>query len=196
MNILRTVLIALIGSLIFYLTWLTKYEIILFGDVFYAILVVTGVLIFIWSFYKSFKNFRTNKSYTYFIPVILGILMAVSTLFLDYRIQRDFNKPTLISGYYNGDYNGVNFDFKTDGTYIHDNFCLGNTFSYGNYTIEGDYIVLTGKLPEGISTPYFQIRKSKYSSADSIHEKYLLQVNEKGEEIDNCIDFRVTSDNR
>lgn len=99
--------------------------------------------------------------------------------------------------FYDGDFNGVGLDFKTDGTYIYDDWAIGiSEFQYGTYTINGDKISIND-TNRCVTSRLLEIRNMEYTTyQDSVKkEKYLFQVDDKGEVIDD-LSFRVVEDNR
>ena len=115
------------------------------------------------------------------------------------QINKNFDKPTLIRIYYDGDFNGTGIDFKTDGTYIFDNSAIGmSDYQYGTFTIKGNEITLDkSELDNVIKTNRLEIRPKtiEYSDRTEI-ENYVYQTDENAEILKSETEFRVVIDNR
>lgn len=109
-----------------------------------------------------------------------------------------FNKQTLVRAYYGGYFNGTSIDFKTDGTYIFDNFAIGfSDYVHGNYKINGQLITLDKKeIDNVIKTDLLEIKDIKETGIDYLAGVYLFQVEPNGKEIERASKFRIVIDNR
>ena len=112
------------------------------------------------------------------------------------RTQINFNKPTLLKVFYDGDFNGTGIDFKTDGTYIFDNSAIGiSDYFYGTYKITNDRITMDKDQFDNLTNlKYLEIREGK--TENNATDLYLYQIDSLGNLIDNSQEFRVTIDNR
>jgi hypothetical protein len=115
---------------------------------------------------------------------------------LEIIINNDFNKPTLLRVYYDGDYNGTSIDFKTDGTYIFDNSAIGiSSYFYGTYEINGNKITMDKDTIDNLmNLKYLEIRDKQFEERES--GVYLYQVDSSGNLIKYSDEYRVTIDNR
>jgi hypothetical protein len=143
---------------------------------------------------KRNNRVKTKESW---YPTLVGCVIIVLVIVVSVFAQWDRNKPTLLRVYYDGDYNGIGIDFKTDGTFIYDDWAIGiSDYHYGTYTINGNKIEVDKIISPGLSGTHLEIRNVEVGPSDSTHiDKYLYQVDEAGKVIDN-IDFRVVEDNR
>ncbi|MBX3162891.1 MAG: hypothetical protein KF900_00265 [Bacteroidetes bacterium] len=115
---------------------------------------------------------------------------------LEIQINNNFNKPTLLKVFYDGDYNGTGIDFKTDGTYIFDNSAIGlSDYSYGTYKIDGNKIIMDKDTIDNLTNlKYLEIRDKQIVEGKA--ELYLVQVDRLGNVIERSDEYRVTIDNR
>jgi hypothetical protein len=102
--------------------------------------------------------------------------------------------------FYDGDFNGTGIDFKTDRTYIFDNSAIGlSNYFYGTYTIDGNKITLDkDKIDNITNLTHLEIiqKDSLLLPDEKKSDKYLYQVDENGEVINNSEKYRVVIDNR
>ena len=105
----------------------------------------------------------------------------------------------MIRGYYDGDYNGSGIDFKKDGTYILENHAMGfSDFFFGFYEIEENIITFDkNDIDNVIKSNKLMIKNYliKYPEKDK-NEKYLIQINENGNELTIESRFKIIIDNR
>ena len=197
--ILRLIGILAIGILLVKMTSQFKYSSFMFDLIFFGILVVIGLIFIIWSIFSDLKQFRIDKRIYNLIPIILGILFTTVIWIWNMQINKNFDKPTLIRIYYDGDFNGTGIDFKTDGTYIFDNSAIGmSDYQYGTFTIKGNEITLDkSELDNVIKTNRLEIRPKtiEYSDRTEI-ENYVYQTDENAEILKSETEFRVVIDNR
>lgn len=171
----------IIGGSLIYFAYRSKYqEDLVFGfieiilSLFYLILLIIN-LVWAFSFYGE------KKKHIVFLPILIGILMILPILIIKKNIRQEFNKPTLLRGYYDGDFNGVSIDFKEDKTYIINNYVIGfNEYEYGIYTIKNDSIFLDVN-ETGLQKLIFKKKEN---------EIFLIDNNKP------YLEFRITEDNR
>eukprot|EP01136_Pigoraptor_vietnamica_P005432 Opistho-1_new@37053 len=127
----------------------------------------------------------------------------MANIALFYHQDSKRNSPTLISGFYDGGFNGFSVDFKTDGNYVMANGSgLGQSCFYGTYSIKDSVITLDkSNIDNCINTNKLVIRTENYYPKDSTdliksNANYITQVDSNGNEIDREFRFRVTEDNR
>lgn len=96
----------------------------MFDGIIFGGIALIGIAYWIWSTTKDIKQYKQTKSNRFLIGAILGILFIGLIIGLNWKNNSEFNKPTLVRAYYDGDFNGTSIDFKTDGTYIFDNHAI------------------------------------------------------------------------
>lgn len=197
MKSIRTVFIFIVGGLLIHLTYKFKYQVFVVHEVIWALLTIVGLILLIWTVIKDALNFKEERRIENFSLTAVCIIFTIAILTIEYLVQKNFNKPTLIKVYYDGDINGTGIDFKTDGTYIFENSAIGfSDYIYGNYKIQGDLITLDKKeLDKVIETDRLKII-DKGPSAKTKKEKYLFQIDNNGQVINQTTEFRIVMDNR
>jgi len=193
MSILRLLFIAIVGGFMLFLTCQSKYESSI-GDIFlWLFLTPAGILLFISSIYKDIKNYRKERHIENFALSFVCFAFLITIITVQYFITREFDKPSLLKVFYDGDSDGGSIDFKLDGSFIfYDSTMLSNTYEYGKYTIKGNKIILDKKLKYLVYTKFLEIRHSN----DNVDEKRLIQVDERGNILENETEFKVIKDNR
>ena len=181
------------------MTYQFKYSTFIFDLIIFGIIAIIGIIFLVWSLFTDLKQFRIHKKILFLIPIGLGIVFTVVIWVWNWQINSNFEKPTLIRVFYDGDYNGTGIDFKTDGTYIFDNSAIGmSDYQYGTYRISGNEIILDkSELDNVLKTNRLEIRPKTIDYSDRTEtEKYVYQVNKNGEILKNETVFRVVIDNR
>ena len=170
----------------------------MFDLIFFGGLTIIGLVFLIWSLFTDLKHFRTEKKTISLIPIGLAIIFTTTIWIWNVRINSNFDKPTLVRIFYDGDFNGTGIDFKTDGTYIFDNSAIGfSDFTYGEYEINGNVITLDRNGLDNINTNRLEIRPKLIEYSDRTEtEKYVYQIDENGNLIENTTEFRLVVDNR
>ena len=137
------------------------------------------------------------------MPTTVGLVFILTNFALSYYQDCKTNSPTLISGFYDGGFNGFSVDFKTDGNYVMANGSgLGQSYFYGTYTLKDSIITIDKSYIDNcIKTNTLVIRTEQYFiQPDTISNlgqaNYITQIDSKGNEIDKEFRFRVTTDNR
>jgi len=170
------------------------FDLIIFGG-----LAIIGLTFLIWSLFTDLKHFRTEKKIFSLIPIGLAIVFTTIIWILNVQINSNFDKPTLVRIFYDGDFNGTGIDFKTDGTYIFDNSAIGlSDYVYGKYEISGNKIVLDKMtLDNVVVTNQLEIRPKTIEYSDRTEvENYVYQVDKEGNVLKNETEFRLVIDNR
>lgn len=199
LKIIRQIVLIIIGLSIIYLTYRSKFESSPFDFIFWAPLLLTGIILALVTLYKEIKLYLKEKKFFNFAFTGCSLIFIITIVVLINNINTTFNKPTLLHAYYDGDFNGSSIDFKTDSTYIFENSAIGfSTYIYGNYKINQNKITLdTNNLDSVIETDKLEIREVKIQYNDSIKkEKQLFQIDEQGKIINNFTIFKITEDNR
>lgn len=198
-QIIRLVVILIVGVLLTYLTYQSKYSTFLFDLIIFGIVAIIGLTVLFWSLLVDLKKFKTQKKAINLIPPILGIVFISIILTLNWKINSTFNKPTLIRIYYDGDFNGTGIDFKTDGTYIFDNSAIGlSDYEYGTYQLKRNSITLDkSEIDNVIKTNRLEIQPKEIKYSAGVKSKnYAFQINKIGARLENEIEFKVIIDNR
>lgn len=196
MKKIRLLLILLIGGLLIYFAFQSQFKTFFFDSIIELGLILLGLSISIWTLVTDIKNYRTNRQLKTFALTILCLTFAFIIATFHIRTQINFNKPTLLKVFYDGDFNGTGIDFKTDGTYIFDNSAIGlSDYFYGTYKIEDDRITMDKDQFDNLTNlKYLEIREKK--TENNATDLYLYQIDSLGNLIDNSNEFRVTIDNR
>ena len=197
--IIRVIGILTIGLLLVKMTYQFKYSTFMFDLIIFGGLSIIGLTFLIWSLFTDLKHFRAKKKTFSLIPIGLAIIFAAIILIWNVQINSNFDKPTLVRIFYDGDFNGTGVDFKTDGTYIFDNSAIGlSDYVYGKYEINGNRIVLDKKtLDNVVLTNQLEIRPKVIEYSDRTEtDKYVYQIDEKGNILKNATEFRLVIDNR
>ena len=178
--ILRIIGVLTIGILLLKMTYQFKYSTFMWDLMFFGILSIIGMFFLTWSVFTDFKKFRKNRRISYLIPLGLGVIFTTIIWIWNIQIKTNFDKPTHVRIFYDGDFNGTGIDFKTDGTYIFDNSAIGlSNFQYGTYKIIGNKITLDkNEIDNVIKTNQLEIRPKKIEYSNSTEtENYAYQVN-------------------
>ena len=199
MKIIRLILILLVGGYLTYLTYSFQFQ-TFFGDaVIWFLLIAVGVFIFLWTIFKDFKVYKIENHIQSFALTFLCLTFISTILILEFKIQRNFDKPTLLKVYYDGDYNGTAIDFKKDGTYIFENSAIGlNSYSYGTYEINRNKITLDRDQIDNLTNlKHLKIDEKQINYQDGTKkELYLFQVDTNDMVIESTTEYRITIDNR
>lgn len=158
---------------------------------------VPAIIIYLVTLVLDTRDYLKSRTKESLYPTLLGVLMIGLISIISVVSNWDKNKPTLLRVYYDGDYNGIGIDFKTDGTFVYDDWAIGiSEYSYGTFTINGNKIEIDKIISPGLTGVHFELRDVEVGPSDSIHTaKYLFQVDATGKVVDN-INFRVVEDNR
>jgi hypothetical protein len=171
----------------------------MFDLIFFGGLSIIGLIFLIWSLFTDLKHFRIGKKTFLLFPIGLAIIFTTIILIWNAQINSNFDKPTLVRIFYDGDFNGTGIDFKTDGTYIFDNSAIGlSNYFYGEYEINGNRIILDkNNLDNVVMTNQLEIRPKtiEYSDRKEV-ENYVYQIDKKGNVLKNETQFRLVVDKR
>src|SRR5690554_2970376 len=114
--IVRLIGISVVGILLLKMTYQFKFSAFMFDFFVFGLLALIGLIFLIWSIFADLKQFRIHKKLFSLIPIGLGIIFTAVICVWNWKINSNFDKPTLVRIYYDGDFNGTSIDFKTDGT--------------------------------------------------------------------------------
>lgn len=202
-KIWRIIPLTFFGTWFTYKLYKSAEEDFIFDGFVFLFIGFVGLSIFIWTIRKDRKEFNTSRKLTSYLPTFIGLLFILTNITLLYYQDKKRNSPTLISGFYDGGYNGFSVDFKTDGNYVMANGSgLGQSYFYGTYSLKDSIITIDkSNIDNCIKTNKLVIRTENYYQKDSIdllksNANYIMQVDNNGNEIDNEFRFRVTEDNR
>lgn len=202
-KILRIILLTIFGTWFAYKLYRTTQDDFFLDGIILLVIAFVGLLIFIWTIVKDRKEFKTTQKLTSFFPTSVGLLFIFTNIALFYYQDSKTNSPTLISGFYDGGFNGFSVDFKTDGNYVMANGSgLGQSYFYGTYSIRDSIITIDkSNIDNCIKTNKLVIRTENYYQKDSVdllksNANYITQVDNNGNEVDKEFRFRVTEDNR
>lgn len=195
-EIARIIIVLLGGIWGIYQAYSSRFESSFFDLLELILSIIIIFPIWLWAFYEysEARNIRQKRQNGVAI-LVGGVLLAIAITIYSYT-NYQFNKPTLVKVFYDGDYNGIAIDFKTDGTFITDEFAVfASTHSYGEYSIENNKIVLIdGELSNFFHSNTLLITASEIGVGDS--RKRVCQVNETETKIPNSIELKLTIDNR
>jgi hypothetical protein len=197
--IIRIIGILTVGLLLVKLTYQFKYSSFMFDPIFFGGLTIIGLALLIWSLLTDLKHFRTEKKIISLIPIGLAVIFSTTIWVWNLQINSNFDKPTLVRIFYDGDFNGTGIDFKTDGTFIFDNSAIGlGDYIYGTYEINGNRIFLDkNHLDNVIVSNQLEIRPKTVEYSDRTEtNKYVYQVDGNGNVLKNSTEFRLVVENR
>ena len=202
-KILRIILLTIFGTWFAYKLYQTAQDDFFLDGIILLVIAFVGLLVFIWSIRKDRKEFKTTQKLTSYLPTSVGLVFILTNIALFYYQDSKTNSPTLLSGFYDGGFNGFSVDFKTDGNYVMANGSgLGQSYFYGTYTLKDSIITIDkSNIDNCIKTNTLVIRTEQYFiPLDTIPKigqaNYITQIDSKGNEIDKEFSFRVTADNR
>lgn len=154
---------------------------------------IFALILFIWVVYKDRKQFLVDKSWTTFLPTIFGLILIFGLLTTLYILkQRDKSPVKFACVSKIVDFNGVHIDFREDGTYKLDNFCMGSNFFRGKYTIKDSIIILDKmNIDKVIESNRLVIRADGDKDSLGNVEKSIYQIDNNGKIIDRATDFRL-----
>lgn len=197
-QVIRLIVILGIGLFLTYRIYQFRFSSFMFDGIIFGGIALFGIAYWIWSTKKDIKQYKLTKNNRFLIGPIIGILFIGLIIGLNWKNNSEFNKPTLLRAYYDGDFNGTSIDFKTDGTYIFDNHAIGfSEYVYGKYKINGQSISLDrNEIDNVIKTDFLEIKDITKNGVDYLAGTYLLQIKPNGNEIERATKFRVVEDNR
>lgn len=197
--IVRLIGLIVIGFILIYKTYQFKYSSFFFDIIIFGVLSFLGFVLWIWSLYVDLKYYRKIKIKRFLITSVSGVILISSVLILNWQINSIFNKPSLIKGFYDGDFNGTSIDFKFDSTYIFDNSAIGlSNYQHGTYKIVGNSITLDAKnIDNVIKTRHIEIKEKELADSSGFKKvNYLVQIDDVGNVLNDETEFRVIIDNR
>lgn len=155
----------------------------------------------LWIISKDLSSYRISKQKHLLLSMLIGFIAIASITIISLRINAQFNSPTLLKVFLDGDFNGISIDFKEDGHFILGDWAVGfSDYSHGEYQIDGDTLRLFSYKPMRLKE--FQtliIRPQKITTKttlgrDSIYyENYALPLSDQ-HNFNRA--FRIIEDNR
>lgn len=189
----RIILITLLGISILYRE-VKQIDNTFFLDDFINLgLEITALLFLVWTIYKDRKQYLLDKNWTAFLPTTIGILFILGLFITLYTFSLRDKSPVKFSCVSKIVYfNGVHIDFREDGTYKLDNFCMGSNFFRGKYTFKDSIITLDkNNIDKVIETSRLFIRADGDTDSLGNIEKSIYQIDANGKIILNVTDFRL-----
>jgi hypothetical protein len=198
-HLIRLIIILGIGIFLTYKIYNFRFSTFIFDLIIFGGIAIIGIIFWLWSINKDLKQFKLTKKKWFLSGTLLGIIFFIIIIGINWKNNSYFNKPTLIRGYYDGDFNGSGIDFKKDGTYVFENHAMGfSDFIFGLYKIEGNIITLDrNDIDNVIKTNKLEIKSYliKYPEEDK-DENFLIQIRENGEELKGESGLKIIIDNR
>lgn len=197
-HLIRIITLIIIGAYLIYQFYQLKFSSFLWREFLLGIVIFIGLSFWIWLSFKDFKLYKSTRKRRFLIGPILGAIFSGLIIGISLKNKSEFNKPTLVRAYYDGDFNGTSIDFKTDGTYIFDNHAIGfSEYVYGKYKINGQSIKLDrNEIENVIKTDQLEIKEIAKDGIDYLAGAYIFQIETNGNEIERATKFRVVEDNR
>ena len=190
---IRTSIISLLGLTILYRE-VKQIDNTFFIDDFINIgLEIIALFLFIWVIYKDRKQYLIDNIWTAYLPTISGFTILVGLLTTLYILGLRDKSPVKFACVSKiVDFNGVHIDFREDGTYKLDNFCMGSNFFRGKYTIKDSIITLDKmNIDKVIESNRLVIRADGDKDNLGNTEKSIYQIDNNGKRIDRATDFRL-----
>ncbi len=197
-QLIRLIVILGIGMFLLYQVYQFKFSFFVFDEIIFGVIACIGIVYWVWSSYKDIRAYKSSKNHRFLMIPIIGIAFIAVIAGLNWKNNAEFNKRTLVRGYYDGDINGTSIDLKEDGTYIFDNQAIGfSTYVYGNYKINGKSIRLDrSEIDNVIKTDLLEIKNIEENGIDHLAGTYIFQIEPNGNELKLATKFRVVVDNR
>ena len=154
---------------------------------------IIALFLFIWVIYKDRKQYLIDNIWTAYLPTISGFTILIGLLTTLYILGLRDKSPVKFACVSKiVDFNGVHIDFREDGTYKLDNFCMGSNFFRGKYTIKDSIITLDKmNIDKVIESNRLVIRADGDKDNLGNTEKSIYQIDNNGKRIDRATDFRL-----
>lgn len=187
MNPVKSISILAAGVLIAYRISVQAAGSFIFDSVIDVIIYFCSLCLVVFVIRHDARTYRQTKNILSYTPTICFIVMVGFCCSLQYYYYRREHVPVLVYGNYDGDYNGTSIALRNDGTYQVNNYCLGDCFFYGKYTMRDSIVTLDRDLIDNVVTRHLVIRRS---------ETAIIQVDTNGQELTEYDRFRLIKDNR
>lgn len=194
-KIARIISLIILGIWIAYMMNRRSREDFFLDGLLLAPITIIGLVIFIGTVYKEYKEFRITRRLSSYLATYIGLFFLFLNIGLMWYYESRVNSPSLISGFYDGGFNGFSVDFKKDGNYVMANGSgLGQTYFYGKYSIKDSIITIDkSNIDNCIKTNRLLIRIIDSVGSDA---NYITQIDSNGDEISKEFRFRVVLDER
>src|SRR5665647_577172 len=114
----RISLLTILGTLFAYKLVKSSEGDFLFDGFIFLIIGIVGLTFLIWTIFKDYKEYNLTKKLTSYFPTFIGLIFIVLILCINFYQDRKINAKTLLSGFYDGGFNGFRIDLKENGNYI------------------------------------------------------------------------------
>ena len=185
------------GILFAYILYNSYHSDNLFQIFFYIILVGIGLYILFNGIFNDIEKYKKTKELESFYGTFIGTFLVILNfgIFSYYKIK--LNSPTLLKA----ENHGVYADFKKNGEYIiKSGSWASKKYFYGEFYIKDSIITLDKKYFDNIlvANRYVirNIINAKGYDASGENKKYLIQVNQKGGEINNAFDYEFNPERK
>ena len=186
-NILRIFIIIILGSVYALVLFNSYQKDNLFAIFIYLIIGIFGAIFFYKTILKDKSDYLKRKTLNCYLPTFVGIIFIILNIgiYLNFKIKE--YKPTLLKA----ENHGLYADFKKNGTYIiKSGSWAGKTHFYGTYSIKDSLIILDKTdFDKVLFTNKLIIQKNK-------NLNYIIQIDNKGIELNDNFRFEITLDNR
>jgi hypothetical protein len=190
---IRFIVISVVGTIISYRE-ISEVDHTFFMDVIINIaLEFIAAMIFVWVIFKDIRECPKLKTWKAFLPTITGCLISIFLLTILHIYDLRDRSPIKFSCVSKiVDFNGVHIDFREDGTYRLDNFCMGSDFFRGTYSLKDSVITLDkSDIDKVIVSNRLIIRADGEKDSSGNIGKSIYQVDRDGNVIYSAVDYRV-----
>lgn len=193
---LKSFFILIIGGILIKSLYNLWYSTFIFQNIFISFLWVIFLFLFLFNFFSDKREFKKLKTKSSYLSSYFGVSLFIISIFIHFSIIFTFNSENLIRAHYSGDYNGVTYYFKSNGTLIIENGGgLGSDYKYGKYTITDS--VITVKINgEFTSDELIIIENEIKFKKHNRKEDLANQLTTKGNGVNREIELKIIEDNR
>lgn len=194
-KIARIISIAVLGVGVTYMVYRKAQEDFFLDGLLLLPIVIVWFIIFIGTVRKERREFKVSRKWSSYLASFIGLFFFLANAGLMWYYDNRLSSPSLITGFYDGGFNGFSVDFKKNGNYVMTNGSgLGQSYFYGSYSIK-DSIITIDKLniDDCIKTNRFVIRITEAIGSGA---NYITQIDKNGNELDKEFRFRVVIDDR
>lgn len=192
----RLIAILILTIVVFYRIHLSLYEYAVEDLFIWLFLIILAIPLFITTVYVESKLFIKHKKWWNFRATISCIILTALAFLYHNHIKNVFSKPSLVTAYLGNEYDAIRIDFKTDGTFIFENFDLSRSrFIHGKYSVNQNSFLLDRDVNHFVYTKRLDIvdiPKSYRKKAGT----YLIEVDENNKIPENAAKIKVTYDGR
>jgi len=186
-NIFRILTIIILGSIYAFVLFNSFQKDNLFSIFIYIIIGIIGLPFYYKTILKDKFDYLEKKTLACYLPTIVGVIFIAINIgiYLNFKIKE--YKPTLVKA----ENHGLYADFKKNRTYIiKSGSWASKTHFYGTYSIKDSLIILD-------KTDYDKVLlTNKLIIQKTENLNYLIQIDNKGNELNDNFRFEITLDNR